>query len=288
MPHKFEVMDITMGYTEEELARLHEALYEVLGEVVRVCDILHIPFFMIGGSAIGCFFWKGIIPFDDDIDVGMTRENYNRFLREAPQVLGKDYFLQWMGTEPHTPFYFAKVRRNNTVFVEDISENLPIHQGIFVDVIPFDRVPDSSRKERWQRKLANTLLGSFVSKELWQWRYFGKCECEEPKPHGVLSCLFDRLMVMLVPKKTIYRWMEKCQTWYNGKSTRYYNNVMIEADHVEADSIEHLEKVPFGPYEVGVPARLETYLKHHYPTLKKDLTEEERLRYSHRPKKIVF
>jgi lipopolysaccharide cholinephosphotransferase len=69
-----------MSYSESELEKLHKVLYEILGEIVRVCDILNIPYFIQGGTAIGAFFENAILPWDDDIDVGMTRENYERFL----------------------------------------------------------------------------------------------------------------------------------------------------------------------------------------------------------------
>lgn len=74
-------------YTSEELKRLHEELYGILAEIIRVCTQLDIPYFIQGGTAIGAFFEQSILPWDDDIDIGMTRENYWRFLSEAPQVL---------------------------------------------------------------------------------------------------------------------------------------------------------------------------------------------------------
>ena len=67
-------------YKNDELAMLHKTLHEILAEVIRICNKHDIPYFMIGGSAIGAFFYNDIIPFDDDIDIGMTRENYERFL----------------------------------------------------------------------------------------------------------------------------------------------------------------------------------------------------------------
>ena len=91
-----------MKYAKEDLARLHEELYRTLAEVVRVCEVCDIPYFIQGGSAIGALYNKGIVPWDDDIDVGMTRENYERFLREAPAHLSPDYFLEWFGTEENT------------------------------------------------------------------------------------------------------------------------------------------------------------------------------------------
>jgi phosphorylcholine metabolism protein LicD len=99
-----------MKYNPQDLARLHEYLYQILGEIVRVCEKHSIPYFIQGGSAIGAFYNQGIVPWDDDIDVGMLRDDYERFLQVAPAELGDKYFLEWFGSEPNTPFYFAKVK----------------------------------------------------------------------------------------------------------------------------------------------------------------------------------
>ena len=61
-------------YTAEELDLLHAELYDILGETIRVCQKHDIPYFVIGGTAIGALYDQGILPWDDDIDIGMTRE----------------------------------------------------------------------------------------------------------------------------------------------------------------------------------------------------------------------
>ena len=74
-------------YTPEELTQLHQVLYEILEEIVRICDKHNIPYFVIGGTAIGALYDKAILPWDDDIDIGMKREDYNKFLQIASQEL---------------------------------------------------------------------------------------------------------------------------------------------------------------------------------------------------------
>ena len=113
-------------YEPSELEQLHQVLHEILTEIIRVCKLLDIPYFIQGGTAMGAYFENDIMAWDDDIDLGMTRDNYNRFLHEAPQVLGKDYFLAWFGSDPHSPFYFAKVRKNDTLFLEEICQKINI------------------------------------------------------------------------------------------------------------------------------------------------------------------
>ncbi len=274
-------------YTQEELEKLHKTLYDILKETIRVCDILKIEYFVIGGTAIGVHFWNGIIPWDDDIDIGMTRENYERFLREAPKVLSADYFLAWYKSDPNTPFYFAKVRKNNTVFIEETCKNINMNHGIFVDIFPFDKVPDNRRLQKFHRKICNRLSECFAGKEVWTWAYFGKCEIEKPHKKGFLSCLCTRIVVTLLPKRIIYRLLCRVQSLFNNASVENYNIVMTSVDHIPCKDIETPQLLPFGSLTVRVPNNLVPYLQNHYgKNLCKIPPKDQQI--NHAPLKLQF
>ena len=275
-----------MEYTETELQRLHAELYDILQEIIRVCDVLQLPYFIQGGSGIGAHFFQGIIPWDDDIDVGLTRDNYKRFVQQAPAVLRKGYTLQWLGTEPDTPFYFAKVRKDNTAFVEELFAKLPIHQGIYVDVFPFDKVPDNQRLQRAHRAVCNFLNTCFMGKSIWQYKYFRKCDIAVPRDRGIVPCFFTWLGDLLLPKRTIYGLLQWAQSLFNGGQHTYYNMVLMPRDHISVASIENPQQMPFGPLMVTTPADLETYLRHHYPRLRKWIPKEEQV--THKPTFLSF
>lgn len=198
-------------YTAEELDLLHTELYDILGETIRVCQKHDIPYFVIGGTAIGALYDQGILPWDDDIDIGMTRENYNKFLKVAPGELGPSYFLSWIETDPHTPYYFAKVKKNNTLFVEEMFKNVPMHPGIFVDIFPFDKIPDNKLLRRIQSEALGFLKCCLMGKEIWMWKHFGKCEIENPTNRGAFSCLLNRIVDSLFSKKQFTRCWYPCK-----------------------------------------------------------------------------
>jgi lipopolysaccharide cholinephosphotransferase len=273
-------------YTQEELEKLHEELYGILAEIVRICDKCHIPYFILGGTAIGAFFWDGIIPWDDDIDIGLTRENYERFLMEAPKEIRKPYYLQWVGTDPHTPFYFAKIRKDNTMFVEKDFSQLDIHHGIYVDVFPFDKVPDNTTLQKVHRVVCNFFNCCFMGKDIWMWKYMRKCNIEEPHKRGLIPCFFNWLVDVCCSKKTIYNMLSKTQGMFNSCNTKYYNMVLMPRDQIRAESIEHPQQVKFGPLTVTAPSDLEPYLRHHYRNLRKEMPKGER--QNHRPTFLSF
>lgn len=275
-------------YTDEELHRLHEVLYETLTEIVRVCDLLNIPYFIQGGTAIGAFYEESILPWDDDIDLGMTRPNYERFLREAPALIDDSrFFLQWVETEPHTPFYFAKMRRKNTTFLEHDFRNLPIHQGIFIDIFPYDRVPDNPWMQRAQRTLANFFNCCFIGKEVWMWRHCGRCETDHHTNRGFLPCLLQRIVQTLLTKRMVYRLLRLSQGMANGlRSATFYNMVLMPRDHIAVHAVENPERRQLGPVSVWAPSDLETYLRRHYPGLQRYVPKEKQ--QNHRPDLLQF
>ena len=174
-----------MKYNSDILRHLHGELKETLREVVRVCEAANIPYFIQGGTAIGSHFFDDIVPWDDDIDLGMTRENYQRFLKEAPALLGKEYTLQEFTTEPDTPFYFAKVRKRGTRFVESEWVGLPIAEGVYIDIFPYDLIPDDEALARSQRKRVGFWINCFMAKSVWLWRWLGKANNGVVFPKGI-------------------------------------------------------------------------------------------------------
>lgn len=277
-----------MNYTKEELCQLHACLYEILAEIRRVCDILNVRFFMLGGSAIGVYYWNGIIPFDDDIDIGMERSDYERFLKDAPALLGDDYFLQCQTTDPNALLFFAKVRKNGTLFVEEDFQNIGVHQGIFIDILPIDHIPNGQRARFIQRKLANIANDCLVAKSIWRYKWMGKCEIKEPIKASWLNCLFVKTVSMLFPKKYLYLALHYIQTFFNNRDTVYCNTIPVYVDFIRTDDILHPQEVMFGDIQVWVPKHLDEYLHLHYPNLKKNLTEEEQQQNSHRPIQLKF
>ena len=275
-----------MKYNSDILRQLHRELHDITREVVRVCDELGIPYFIQGGTAIGAHFFEDIVPWDDDIDLGMTRENYERFLAEAPKHLREGYVLQEFTTEPNTPFYFAKVRKQGTKFVESEWVGLNISEGIYIDIFPYDLIPDSPAKERAQRRRVRFWVNCFMAKSVWLWRWFGKANNGVVMPKSWLSCLAIRLVTLLMSKERIYRRLRRELTKYNSTNASRYNIVRMPKDMIQRTAIENPERRKFGDMELLAPSDLESYLRNHYGDIQKWLPEEKRL--NHAPEILQF
>ena len=275
-----------MKYNSDILRQLHRELHDITREVVRVCDEANIPYFIQGGTAIGAHFFEDIVPWDDDIDLGMTRENYERFLYEAPKLLREGYTLQEFTTEPDTPFYFAKVSKQGTKFVESEWVGLNIDDGIYIDIFPYDLIPDSPAKERAQRRRVRFWINCFMAKSVWLWRWFGKANNGVVMPKSWASCLAIRLVTLFMSKKRIYRRLRRELTRYNTSDASRYNIVRMPKDMIAREAIENPERRRFGEQELWAPSDLETYLRNHYGNIQKWLPEEKRL--NHAPEVLQF
>ena len=139
--HKTETI---LVLSEEETQSLRKIELELLQDFVSVCGQLNLRYFMVQGTLLGAVRHGGFIPWDDDIDVGMLREDYEVFLAHAQSLLPKEVFLQTHETDPEYMHCFAKLRRDGTIFMEQTQQGRNIHHGIYLDVFPFDYYPDNS------------------------------------------------------------------------------------------------------------------------------------------------
>ena len=129
-------MELLTIYTEEELEKIQALEIDALKIIVEICEQLEVEYFLIGGTTLGAIRHGGFIPWDDDIDIGMTRKNYIRFLEEAPKYLPKGYFLQTPYNEKNNPYYYSKLRIDGTLFVEYCNHKVKMNHGVYVDIFP--------------------------------------------------------------------------------------------------------------------------------------------------------
>lgn len=123
---------------EDQLNQLKKIEVEMLKDFIDACTKLKLKYYIVAGTLLGAVRHQGFIPWDDDIDVALDREDYETFLQHGQQYLPSHLFLQTYKTDPAYPVGFAKIRNCRTTFIESSVGNLPMNHGIFIDIFPID------------------------------------------------------------------------------------------------------------------------------------------------------
>ena len=130
------------------LKKIQNAELYLLIAFDKVCRGNGLTYFLDSGTALGAVRHGGFIPWDDDIDVGMPRKDYERFMKIGQQFLPSDIFLQNSQTEKNYRRYAAKLRLKGTVFPE--KDELPFeYNGLFIDIFPYDNIPNNRWLAKW-------------------------------------------------------------------------------------------------------------------------------------------
>lgn len=135
-----------MVLTDKELKKLHEKQLNILKEFIKICNELKLRYYLIGGSAIGAVRHHGFIPWDDDIDVAMSRKDYEIFLEKAQKMLPQTLFVQTMDTDKNYRNHFAKIRDSKTTFIEEIVKKVDMNHGIYLDIFPIDGIGNTQEE----------------------------------------------------------------------------------------------------------------------------------------------
>ena len=165
------------GYvlSDDELKQVQDIQKDLISEVNRICKKCNIHFGMVGGTMLGAIRHKGYIPWDDDADIGFLRAEYEKF-REAckTELNHAKYYMQDLRDTEGYRWGYGKLRRKNTEFVRLNQEFMPYEQGISIDLMPFDNVPDGWLARRVHffrcfvyRKLFWSEVGSRAEQNIW-------------------------------------------------------------------------------------------------------------------------
>jgi len=230
---------------------IQKKMAEIISEVDRVCKEEQINYILYGGSLIGAIRHKGFIPWDDDLDIAMLRDDYEKFVEIAQHKLSSDFVFCSIETESKYPYNFGKVRLRNTIFKEEFTQDLDIHHGIWIDVIPMDYICEKSRhKLKLIRKLVSFLtdlryVKLKIAKGKWK-RFFVK----------FLSLKFinrsiNKLLKYDFKNRDIHKVNELC---HYGENKGIYEVTMFK------DTI----RVPFAGQNLCVPKEYDTFLRTRY------------------------
>lgn len=165
----------------EILRKIQLVQLELLQEVDRICKKCDIHYNIIAGTLLGAIRHDGYIPWDDDADVALLRDEYEKFRVACETELDTTRF--YFQDHRNTPGYrwgYGKLRKKDTLFLREHQEHMPYEQGIFIDVFPLDAVPQNYIHRSIKnfecfciRKILWSEVGKFADKSAVKRAWFG-------------------------------------------------------------------------------------------------------------------
>ena len=221
--------------------------FDILLEIRRVCDLADIKFYLYAGSLLGAVRHKGFIPWDDDIDIVMLREDYDRFVDACEKYLDHDnYELQTIFSDPYASNPWMKLHNKNTAFICGLRREGAM-EGINIDIFPVDSAPDS----RLLLKLRSRVID--WTNFIYQYRFFDKI----PKATWKMK-LFQTLISFIPPwnemkfKQAYDRYIRK----YNDRQTEnvvYLSNRKYMRKLIPRSCFDHTAFLEFEGEQFPVP-----------------------------------
>lgn len=145
--------EVRCGYEiPAEMKKIWAVELDLLAKFMDVCERHGLRYFADGGTLLGAVRHKGFIPWDDDVDVIMPREDYDKLFEIAAQEFQHPYFFQNTMTENGFFRTHAQLRNSTTTGFIEIDSKKDINRGIFLDIFPLDGIPNSRIKQWLLRK----------------------------------------------------------------------------------------------------------------------------------------
>jgi len=266
---KYEDLDV-------DIRDVQKVQIEILLEFDRICKKNNIKYQLFAGTLLGAIRHKGFIPWDDDIDVCMLRKDYNKFIEACKEDLDEKYFLQTYETDPDYILQYAKIRKNNTLFIEQSTSECQMHHGIYIDIFPLDNI------------MANTLLGRlqlmlmYILGRINLSRVKMLCMNAKKPVERRLSIVFHYIL-KIIPKAWTDKLLTKIACIFEGKDTKYIANLtngvtkeILTRFTMEKDSFYDTIEWEFEGHMFPVPKNYREVLTRNFGDYMKLPPEEER------------
>lgn len=264
---------------DKVLKHLHDEMFVIYEEIAKICDKHGLTYFTVGGTLLGAVIHKGYIPWDDDLDIAMPRDDYDKFIEIYSKELSDRFYLHHTTTDENYWLPFAKVRMNNTVFLEEKRKNVKAHAGIYVDIFPFDYANKTNTfsakiKWRWMTYINNYINVKVTGRSV----VSGSAKLLNP----IFSCFS-------IKKLSLHR--DRVMRSFDKRERKYYVDLAggrrLDNSYFEINDMLPIGDMVFGDTTVKTPKNADKYLLQLYTERYKVIPPKEK-QITHEPLLIRF
>ena len=277
-------------YDDITLKRLQSIELMIANDLKRICKENDIQYFGFAGTGIGVLRHQGFIPWDDDIDLGFLRDDYEKFIRIAKEELKDKYTVMNCETDPNYPLMTTRLMLKGTKFREEALKDLKCELGIFLDLYAFDQVSDN--EEEFKKQCRDAWLYSHLM--ILRSIPFPVLPVKGIKgkiAHGATAVVYGGLSLLHVSKTWLAKKAKEAATRYNGgkktKSVNFFFDTLPDMCVYHYDELFPLVELPFENTTFTFPKEQDRYLRTFYRGDYMQLPPEDK-RKNHFPYELDF
>ena len=262
LPEHFLDEEIRCGYTiTKHMKEIWAIELDLLSELQRVFEKYNIPYFAYAGTVLGAVRHNGFIPWDDDIDLIVNRENFEKLCKVAKKEFESPYFFQTEETDTGCCIGLAKLRNSDTTMIlrNHENRNFRFNQGIFIDIFVYDNVPENEI----ERNLFFKEIDELKSKSL---KFRNTFHCDKTELNTVKGQIKNFLEKMInlfnIRNPYYYKLSSLCQK-YNNITTKIVADCFsfpVACKILDKNSYEESIYMPFEFLKLPVPKNYDEHL----------------------------
>ena len=241
------------------IQELQQCILSVMKDIDRFCKENKIQYYLMGGSALGAMRHRGFIPWDDDLDIFMTYDNYRKFIKDFRQFIREDqeyakYYLQEENTE-EWPLFLSRVCLTGTTMISnEFKNNMKQHHTVFVDVMCLYSAPDV-RIKQWLH---------YMSAQLLRVNALARCHFTNKNVMKRLALHSSKLIVNPVTKPFLITYLRRYETQKTEYVGHYFGRARFKKAVFCRRFLGTPRYVPFEDAQFPVFERVEDYLVSRY------------------------
>ena len=274
LPDGFLEEEVRDGYlVSKKMKEVWAVELDLLAEFDRVCRENDIDYFVCEGTLLGAIRHKGFIPWDDDIDVMVTRENYKKLCKIATKNFKEPYFFQTEVTDPGSVRGHAQLRNSQTtgILTSELGRKYKFNQGIFLDIFPYDNLPDNEKEcKRFIKKMV--MLKKILSFYTSITSRYSEQKTLKGRVKKLLHIIVNPLFKENFIEKKLYEYLEHEADKYNKNKTERFSYITFFPNskrYFRKVYFKECQYVAFEMLMVPVPKEYEKILCERYGEWKK-------------------